>query len=389
MPTVHEPVLGTRDGWRCLSHAISGPGRLAGRHLEFSVPETDAGHLSTRSDAAMLALLVPCMQAGENLVVHGPVSPRLLANLNGPVQAMLRRAMPRLKVIRVEARQPQAATSTQRGARLMGFSGGGDSLYTLLRPREPGDPAPTHLVNANVGAHGEGRTADGIFRLRLERLGRAARRLGRPLIALDSNLREFHDRETGFLASVIPRTAAAMLAIQSQADSFEFSNAYHHTRQGIEVEGDISRIEDELLPLLSTESLAMRATGSDCTRIGKMQVVTADPISEDILDVCQEPRRSRGQVNCGRCLKCQRALIFLEISGRIGRFGKVFDLRQHRRLRWWAHAFFLHGSPDMRREVEAYATENGYTFSRLGRVMAKPGLYHLAKVVQKVIARLP
>lgn len=389
MLTVHQPTLAAGDGWTHLEHRLSGGGRLDGRRLRFSVPDAHAGHLAARSDAAMLALLVPAMQAGEDLLVRGPVSPRLLGNLNGPVQGMLLRVMPSLRTIRIEAEDARGPAEQAGGIHLCGFSAGGDSLYTLLRPREPGDTAPTHLVNANVGGHGEGAAADDVFRLRLARLAEAARELGRPLIPIDSNLRRFHDRETNFLATVIPRTVAAMLAIQGGASGFEFSNAYHRSRQGIEVEGDVSRIEDELLPLLSTETLAARATGSDRTRLEKMQVVTASPVAELYLDVCQEPRLARGWTNCGRCMKCQRALIFLEMSGRIERFGKVFDLRQHRRLRWWTHAFFLHGSPDMRREVEAYAAENGYTFSRLGRLVAQPGLYPLGKLVQKVVARLP
>jgi len=388
MPTIREPARSTLGGWTRITWEIDG-GRLAGRELWFATTDEHAALLSTRSDAAMLALLVPCMQAGENLVVRGKVSPRLLESLNGPVQRMLREVMPTLRPIRIEAADACAAPAGPAAIRLTGFSGGGDSLYTLLHPRPGDDPAPTHLFNANVGGHGEGASADAIFRLRLARLREAARRLGRPLIPVDSNLRAFHDHETNFLATVIPRTVAAVLAIQTGAASFEFSNAYHRSRQGVEVRGDVSRIEDVLLPLLSTESLAMRATGSDRTRIEKMQLVTAHAVAEDILDVCQEPRRARGQVNCGRCLKCQRALIFLEISGRIGRFGKVFNLRRHRRLRWWTHAFFLHGSADMRREVEAYAAENGYTFSRLGRLMAKPGLFQLGKVIHKVVANLP
>lgn len=389
MPIVHEPTLSAKGGWTRVSYAISGDGRLSGRELWFATTDGHAGLLSTRSDAAMLALLVPCMQTGENLVVRGQVSPRLLENLNGPVQGMLLEVMPNLRPVRIEASGACAASPDAADIRLTGFSAGGDSLYTVLRPRSADDPAPTHLVNANVGGHGESAAADDVFRRRLARLGEAARRLGCPLVPVDSNLRAFHNRETGFLASNIPRNAAAMLAIQSGASSFEFSNAYHRSRQGVEVLGDVARLEDVMLPLLSTETLAMRATGSDRTRIEKMQTVTAHAVAEDFLDVCQEPRRAGDRVNCGRCLKCQRALIFLEISGRIGRFGKVFDLRRHRRLRWWTHAYFLHGSADMRREVEAYAAENGYAFSRLGRLMAKPVLFHLGKVAAKIIARLP
>ncbi len=388
MSTVRQSTRSAQGGWTRVTWEIDS-GRLGGRQLWFATRNDHADLLSNRSDAALLALLVPAMQAGEDLVIDGEVSPRLLANLRGPVQTMLQQVMPSLRTIRIEASSAHAGAATPGGNRLTGFSAGGDSLYTMLRPRGADEPAPTHLVNTNVGGHGEGAAADAVFRQRLNRLGEAARRLARPLVAVDSNLRGFYDRETGFLASNITRTASAMLAIQSGAESYEFSNAYHRSRQGVEVLGDIARIEDDLLPLLSTETLEMRATGSERTRIEKMQVVTAHAVSEETLDVCQEPRHSRGYVNCGRCLKCQRALIFLEITGRLERFGKVFDLRLHRRLRWWTHAYFLHGSADMRREIEAYAAEHDYTFSRLGRWMAKPGLFHLGKLAQRLIARLP
>jgi hypothetical protein len=297
--------------------------------------------------------------------------------------------MPELTPIRILAEHTDAAPEQAGAGQLLGFSAGGDSLYTLLRPREPDDPRPSMLFNANVGGHGEGEAADAIFRMRLARLAGAARELGLPLVAVDSNLRRFHDRGTDFLATVILRTAAAVLAIQAGASGYEFSNAYHRNRQGVLVKGDISRVEDELLPLLSTESLAMRATGSDRTRIEKMLLVTDHPLAERWLDVCQKPRKARGRTNCGRCLKCMRALLFLEIAGRLDHFGQVFDLRLHRRLRWWNHAFFLRGTPDLRAEIEAFAAERGFDFSRLGRLMAKPGLHGLGNLAQRILARLP
>ena len=389
MPLIDKPLRKDHPDRVTVTWAIGGKVRLRQPELWFSVPPDQAHRLSGRSDAAMLALLVPSMQVGEDLVVRGTVSPRLLASLNGPVQDLLLKVMPDLRRVRIEAEDTCAAPEQAGSDLLTGFSAGGDSLHTLLRPREPGEPRPTHLLNVNVGGHGEGAAADAIFRLRLARLGGAARELGLPLLALDSNLRRFHDRRTDFLATIIVRTAAAVLALQPGASGYEFSNAYHRNRQGVLLKGDISRIEDELLPLLSTESLAMRATGSDLTRIEKMLLVTAHPVAERWLDVCQKPRHAGRSTNCGRCLKCMRALLFLEISGRLDRFGEVFDLHLHRRLRWWNHAFFLKGIPDLRTEVEAFAAQRGFTFSPLGRLMANPGFYTLGNLVQRLLARLP
>lgn len=389
MIQISRPSIESKDGWSRLVHRLSGVGLRGGDRLEFAVRDADAAMLSPLSDAAMLGLLVPAMQVGADLALEGEVSADLLGNLNGPVQEILRLVLPDLRPIRIHAHAAQPTAGSTGARRLMGFSAGGDSLYSLLRPRQAGDLPPTHLVNANVGGHGEGDAADAVFASRVRRLRGAAGVLGLPLVEVDSNLRRFHDRRSNFVATVIPRTAAAMHAIGHGAQGYEFANAYHRSRQETEIIGDVSRVEDRLLPLLSAAGLRMRSSGSDATRVEKMLLVTDNPVTEGILDVCMEPRKARGFINCGRCLKCQRALLFLDICGRTERFGRVFDLRLHRRLRWWTEAFFLQGSPDMRRELEALAEARGYRFGTAGRLMSKPFLLPIGKLAQRLVAVAP
>jgi hypothetical protein len=328
--------------------------------LWFEVPAAFADLLSRRVDAALLGLLLPAMAAGENIEVAGSVSAQLLAYLRGDAQDLLRRVLPALHPIRIEASRVTDEPESRAGHCLAGFSGGVDSFFTLFAPAPSGQPAVTHLAHYNVGSHGRGQRAAGIFAQRAGRAAAIADRLGLPLVTLDSNLDDLMGRGLGFMATHVLRTAAATAALQGGVTAYLFAGAYHRDRQGRSPAGDISRYEDEMLPRLAPAGMTFAVTGSDFTRVQKTLLIAAHPLAREHLDVCLEPRRARGRANCSACLKCLRALMVLEIAGRLAQFATAFDLRRYRRLRWFAFAQLLSGTPDSRSEILGLAAERGF-----------------------------
>ena len=264
------------------------------RTLWFEVPEGRAGFLSRRADAAMLAMLVPAMKSGEDIRIEGAISARLLESANGECQRILRKVMPFLKQIKVEAASTMTSAEAPPHAHVTGYSGGGDTLCTLLCPRPPDTPAFTHVTHYNVGSHGRGKKGREAFGERVRRAATGAARFGLALIPADSNLDEFYDKKTDFIATHAIRNAAATLCLQNGIARYEYSSAYHRKRQGEKTEGDISRVEDALMPLFSTETLTL-TDAADVHRLWQRHEPGGkDPLPRGTAHRLRTPRRLRG-----------------------------------------------------------------------------------------------
>jgi hypothetical protein len=73
--------------------------------------------------------------------------------------------------------------------------------------------------------------------------------------------------------------------------------------------------------LLSTESVTFYSAGSNYSRVQKTQIVSEFELSYQYLNVCLFKIK-----NCGRCLKCKRTLLTLDILGCIEKYRNVFNL---------------------------------------------------------------
>lgn len=357
--------------------------------LWYEVPAEFADFVSTQSDAALVGLLMSAMSTGEPIHLEGRVSRQLLSNLGEAHQSMLRQVVPSLRPVQISATNVTEERHPNAQAVITGYSGGIDSLATLLRPRAADEPTITHLAHHNVGGHGSGAKAAEVFRLRLERARGAARRLGRPLIGVDSNLHDFAGPKTGFMSTHTFCNVSAMLVLQAGVGTYEYSSAHHIRDQVIKDNGDISRIDNLALHLLSTESMKVRLSGENYTRLEKLRLIVEDPIVRDLLDVCIRPREAAGRINCSRCLKCMRAQLSLELLGRLEEFGAVFDLRTYRKMRTLQIAHLLKGQLPPPDEVKNFLLGSGLPIPAWSRFYARPIIFPLAKAWHKLRLRLP
>lgn len=357
--------------------------------LWFEVPPEAADFVSDQSDAAVLGLLVPAMEAGEPLHAEGRVSRRLLTGLNEAYQALLLPVMPHLNVIRVTAATDTAEPAEGAREVATGYSGGIDSLTTLLRPRAEGENPVSLLIHNNVGAHGSGERGDAVFQERLRRARLAAGKLGLPLISVDSNLDRFYGPRTSFIATHSPRNVAAGMVLQRKVAVYEYSSGHPRARQVVRKPGDIARIDEASLPLLATESFRTKPTGAERTRLEKLLLLSTRPVTYGLLDVCVQPRQTHGRINCSACVKCLRAQFLLECAGRLEHYHEVFDLRRWRGMRSFQIASMLRGQLDQPDEFLGYARENGLRIPAASRLLALPGVYPVAKGWHRLRLRWP
>ena len=300
----------TADGWR-LSAAI-GDSALAGRgeRLHFTVHGASAPWSVARGDAFLAATLMPAMALGEELVVDGPVSPRLRrtartvmdiccawwGDRHGPV------------VLRCSTAAP-AAGAPGAGVGLY-VTCGVDSLYSLLKDvelsRDPAHEPVTHLLYANFERH-EGPAYERLLR----RLRRVAGETFRPLVLVDTNVRSLTE-ETVFWPDYHGAALASVaLALQELLGRCLVASSATYVGS---LRWGSSPVLDHLWP---TEGLEMVHDGAEASRTEKvMRHVATSPLALQTLSVCW---RSDPAHNCGACEKCLRTMVALELAGCLDR----------------------------------------------------------------------
>lgn len=280
--------------------------------LWFWVASEHEALLSERADHVAVALLLPAMRYGRDLHVGGVVTDTLLHRLNHDVQSLVRAIHANYQPVRVTADGTAAAGAAPAGV-ATGFSGGVDSFATLIEYSSDQTPPSlriTHLLNNNVGAHGD----DGalLWRRRFDSLMPVAVDLGLPFIAVDSNIGEHYPR-MGFMQTVSFRNAAVVHALGGgigrsyHASEGTFRNVRMPPRHG-----DINLAGAMTFPLLSTSALTLESTSSGLSRIERTLALADSPYAR-WLDVCVDEDPNR-ETNCSHCWKCVRAMLTLAIA---------------------------------------------------------------------------
>ena len=338
---IRQAQVAQEGGWLVLRAQVKSQGKEA--ECFYSVPELFADFADTaRSNCFLVGLLYPAMRAGEDIHVEGPVSARLLFNLNEFLVPFMSMCDSRLKRITVTA----DATDDEgcRAARAVGtgFSGGIDSFTTIREHFER--PAPdgfrlTHLFFFNVGAHGipadeAGRLAiERKFQARYEKLKAFPAEVGLPFVPVNSNIHQFHP--WGHLEVATLATASAALFLQRGIRRYYLASAghpYFHLWHYLGMRrrpDDIAYLNPHLLPWLSTESLDFVDDGTFLDRSQKTALIADYEPATRYLNVCGN--HDTLDTNCSICPKCCRTLLTLEILGKVDAFRSVFDVDKYRR----------------------------------------------------------
>lgn len=305
----------------------------------FEVPEKYADSLS-RSGNPWLACLLPlAVTRGEPLRLCRPIDPVLAANAARLMETW-KTWYPHLHVVPIEAEQapPEGVGARETGAL---FSGGVDSLFTLLRNGEQSDRTAFPAIDRLLLVWGFDlplEKAEEFARLR-GRLAEAAGELGKELIDVATNLREVRFQEA-LWGRLSHGSALASIALAFERRfSAVYIAATYSGGPAIKAWGS----HPETDPLLSTSRLRIIHDGAGVERSEKTAYLSRSAVAMGSLHVCF---RGLSADNCSDCRKCYLTMLTLEVLGALSRsaaFRHEIDLarvaRIHVRGPVYAHLF--------------------------------------------------
>lgn len=351
-----------------VSAPISLGAGTAGKRLFFSIDEAYGSALvDDRLDAFVVALLPYALRCGADIVCEAPISRRLLYQLRHYLVPTLAANLDGHHAIAIEAEPTDVALGPGRAV-ATGWTGGVDSLYTLMRTidaREPGQRL-THLMIVSNGAL-ESADDDAL----LEALAVKARRgiaaeLGLEVVTLSSNIQELVD-ET-FLSVAAYRQAAVILAAQRLFKTYYSSAAYEFGRFSFDPDNCFYS-EFFIFGNLTTDATALYSAYGAYSRAQKLRELSEFPLAWHQLHPCTDPLPS---TNCGHCGKCVRTMVALFGLGTLGRFDAVFDVGEfERNLDWYVAQVIANRRSQHYGEALAILRARGYEPSRAALRMAR------------------
>lgn len=300
---VSEPEYSIEDGWHIASASISMNDKTY--QLKFKVSE---GPLAENSDPFLSAALFPAMKVGQPLHVSGPVSPKLL-EATQTMQDVYHKWFPEFQKILIQADPWLSNRNSPTGEVGAFFSGGVDSFYTLLRHND--EITKLILINGIM-------FEDPSQRPKITKeIQRVAQELGKSLIVVEVNIREFSDQYTYWedqYAGVAMASVGLLLSPQFKRIYFASSFPYEDWKP--------TAIHPLLEPLFSTETLTFEIDGSEVGRPEKVVRIAQSDLALSALRACSKEYSH----NCGQCEKCMRTMLALQAVGGLERC-KTFPQR--------------------------------------------------------------
>jgi len=193
-----------------------------------------------------------------------------------------------------------------------------------LRPGIAPEDQITHFLFNDVGAHGVGENAARFAAERWARVEAAAAEMDRPVIRVRSNMPDLYEpnEELGFMQTMPARQASVALLLQRGVRRYLLASGLEW--EGITVSENpwTGGVDPILLAAFSTAWCEQAIVGMEYDRVEKTRIVSRMELAKCFLDVCV----SRSDINCGKCAKCLRTALVLEILGKLDDFAGVFDL---------------------------------------------------------------
>ena len=232
-----------------------------------------------------------------------------------------------VKTISVEATSVSSLGSPSIHGSLTGASCGVDSL-SLIRHclSELGEGDFSYLIFNNAGSHGSANSQH-FFQERAERAFELAARVGKPIVLVDSNMGDFLTTHYVHCHTLLNGAIAHLFA--------GIGSRYYYASGGFGLRGIycpldggcIAHTDAFLLPLISSSQMILSQPEILKTRFDKIESLVDCKIAQDLLDVCVDHESTDRQApNCGKCEKCIRTLLMLEVLGAISHFERRFDI---------------------------------------------------------------
>jgi hypothetical protein len=305
---------------------------------------------------AVVALLFPAMQRGDNIIVKGCVSERLHTNINNDLQLLLQVFQPSLRKIQVKPDTVTKEKILNTGRVGTGFSAGVDSFATLQHFSEENASTSievTDICTFNVGAMGryENPDVETVYDDYCKRTARYAGISGKNAICVNSNVDSFY-RGLNFQKTHTFSNISAALVLEGYFDCYLYASSFPFKDTAVKETYDCSYFDPVSLPMLSTENITFMSAMAGINRVDKTRLLVQSQAAMQMLNVCVASAETREKLikpNCSVCWKCQRTLITLEALGIIDKFSSVFDLSVYKeeKCKFYRNLFFkmLDGDP--------------------------------------------
>ena len=317
-------VVGAEPGTR--SEAVEIGIQAQERSWEFFVRASEP-ILETCREAQLACALAPAMASGLGADLEGPISRRLLSSL--PTIVDIHAAWnEKLSPVSFPKLVPVAQRRTSPGRVGAFFSGGADSFHSFLANRDE--------ITDLIFIHGFDLALDRkeIWQAAAASVEAVASSFGVGVVQVETNIRPF-------LRNFCPWTLTGHgLALATVghllAPAFEriyIASAFHY--RDLFPWGSHPLLD----PLWSSELLEFVHYGCATSRVEKVRLIAESDVALGNLRVCHwkegVPFEPGGPLTCGRCEKCLRTMISLELAGKLSQcrsFGRPLDVARVRKL---------------------------------------------------------
>lgn len=248
------------------------------------------------------------------------------------------------------------AVSRQSTGAITGFSAGVDSWFSLKKNYidcHVPTKRLTHLLVNDVGANNSEQKKQQV----LARAREVAMEFNLGLISVRSNVNDLV--AMSFERTHTARNASVAHLLTSVSDNFYYSSSNTYDHAGVFKTNAMGYADSIILPLLSTDSMSLRSTGSTCTRAEKIREILSIPSIGERLDVCVNHNHKGSSINCGFCWKCCRTELVLETLNVLDQFEPAFDLEAYKKRRSRFLAEISTSNNPMEREAFQLAREAG------------------------------
>lgn len=281
--------------------------------LFFSFPKQFADYVTETADAFFPALLIPAMELKERIKIIPPISSKMMKNQFIIQDVFATWFKGKFFHIDIEAANQYTSPQTAPKGNATFFSLGVDSMYSMLKylpkNQKDADKLLTSLIYMKglelpLSIYKKGQDKGVI-----DKIEELARHYQLELIVGETNIRDVFplDWEEHYFG---PGLAATALSL-----SGGFRNIYIPSSNTYS-----TLFHDPSSPLLdslwSNESTFLFHDGSETERAEKLAgLIASDPLALNSLRVCID---NEGRLhNCGKCWKCVRTMITLDIIGKL------------------------------------------------------------------------
>ena len=341
-----------------LKSAIENEGEKKNITLFYAVEKKYEQYLCHETaDAFVLPMLLRAIVSGQDIEVDALLSEKLYHNLTNSVMYIL--WLSKIKAGgRVAIKNNKDTKAPQircKGISNQNFNGEavgtGCSLgvdgYSVIKKyifENEMFPSykPTHLACFNVGAFGSYNTDETrqSFYDELKNLNNFAQKFDIPIVSIDTNVHEFYP-ERRFNWSVTFLNIGCVLSMQKLWRRYLFASGYSVKNFEFDF-NDCCKSDSFLCPHLSTESVEVLSADMNLTRSDKVRNIMNDVVCKENLNVCLKVQRINNGVmarnvsnyiNCGRCEKCLRTMLQLDIYGVLDDYNDIFDMTSWKKLK--------------------------------------------------------